>query len=231
MEATSLGLGLGGLFVTSFVVGLSGAVMPGPVLAVTITHSARLGFKAGPLIVLGHAILEVSLVVGLALGLGAVLSRPMVSGAIGGAGALILLWMAWGMLRSLPTLRLDMEPGASGPGGLKGSAAPVKDGLLLSLANPYFLLWWATVGLGLMAMARQQGLGPWGLAVFYAGHISSDLAWYSLVSLAVTKGRRWLGDRVHRGVVAACALCLIGFGLYFGIFAWRQLWGLHPAGP
>lgn len=218
-------LGLAGLFVTSFVIGLSGAVMPGTVLAVTILHSARLGFKAGPLVILGHAILEGSLVVALVLGLGGVLNQPLVSGAIGGVGSLILLWMAWGMLRSLPGLQLALEPGAAAPAGLKSSAAPVRDGLLLSLANPYFLLWWATVGLGLITMTMQMGLGALGLLVFYLGHICADLSWYSLVSLVVTKGRRWLSDRLHRRVVGACALCLLGFGVYFGVFAWRQIWG------
>jgi threonine/homoserine/homoserine lactone efflux protein len=221
----STGLGLGGLFATSFAVALSGAVMPGTVLAVTITHSTRLGFKAGPLVILGHAILEGTLVVALVLGLGSFLNRPLVSGTIAVVGALILLWMARGMLRSLPGLKLDLEPGMRQPTGLKGAAAPVKDGLLLSLVNPYFHVWWATVGVGLITMAMQSGLGVLGLVVFYAGHISADLAWYSLVSLTVCKGRRWLTDRVHRGVVGGCALCLLGFGVYFWVYAWRQLWG------
>ncbi|MBI5522662.1 MAG: LysE family transporter [Desulfarculus sp.] len=226
MDAAAATAALAGLFATSFVIGLSGAVMPGTVLAVTILHSSRLGFKAGPLVILGHAILEGSLVVALVLGLGGVLNRPLVSGAIGGVGALILLWMAWGMLRSLPGLRLDLataETAASG--GLGSHAAPVRDGLLLSLANPYFLLWWATVGLGLITMTMQMGLGALGLLVFYAGHICADLSWYSLVSLVVTKGRRWLSDRMHRRVVGACALCLLGFGVYFGVFAWQQISG------
>lgn len=87
--------------------GLSGVVTPGTVLAVTITHSTRLGFRAGPL----------------------------VSGAIGGVGgAVILLGMAWSMLCSLPGLRLELEAGQAA-GGLRGNAAPVKDGFLLSLVS------------------------------------------------------------------------------------------------
>ncbi|CAO0819767.1 membrane hypothetical protein [Desulfarculales bacterium] len=83
-----------GLFGISLVIGLPGAVMPGLVLAVTIIHSARVGFIAGPLIVLGHAILKGPLVVSLALVLGTVLNQPTVFGAIGGVGAAILLWVA-----------------------------------------------------------------------------------------------------------------------------------------
>ncbi len=205
------------LVVTAFVIGLSGAVMPGPVLAVTITHAARQGFKAGPLITLGHGLLEAALLLALVAGLGPVLTRPTVSGAIAGVGAVILLWMGAGMLRSLPGLHLDLEASTA------TSAGPVRDGVLLSLANPYWSLWWATVGLSLTAMAMQSGLGWWGLVLFWVGHVGSDLLWYSLVSVVVAKGRRFLTDTVHRVVVGVCAVFLLGFAAYFGLFAWNKL--------
>ena len=210
-------LTLGGLFISSFIIGLSGAVMPGPVLAVTITHAARLGVRAGPLIIAGHAILEASLLLALVLGLGAILTQPTVSGLVGGVGAVILLWMGMGMLRALPSLTLDME--ATGA----RAAGPVRDGFLLSLANPYWSLWWATVGLSLMAVALKSGLGYVGIVFLFLGHISGDFLWYLAVALVVAKGRRFLTDRLHRGVVGVCALFLLGFALYFGFFAWEQL--------
>ncbi len=210
-------LALAGLFATAFVTALSGAVVPGPVLAVTITHAARLGAKAGPLIMLGHFFLEGSLVAALALGLGGVLARPEVAGWVGGAGALILLWMGTGMLRSLPGLKLDLSPGKA--------TGPVRDGFLLSLANPYWSLWWVTVGLSLVAMALETRPAWLGVTVFYAGHISADVAWYFLLALVVAKGRRFLNDRVYRALVGVCAIFLLGFGVYFGVFAARQLGG------
>jgi threonine/homoserine/homoserine lactone efflux protein len=211
------GLTLGGLVLTSFVLGLSGAVIPGPVMAVTIGHSARLGIKAGPLVVLGHAVLEGGLFLALAAGLGGILVRPEVAGTVGAVGALILIWMAVGMLRSLPGLKLDWSAG----GGR--AAAPVRDGFLLTLANPSWSLWWSTVGLSLMAMVLKSDLAWLGLAALFIGHIGSDLAWYLLVSMVVAKGRRWLTDRLHRWVVGACAIFLLGFAVYFGLFALRQL--------
>lgn len=218
MDASSVAhMGPVALVVTAFVIGLSGAVMPGPVLAVTITHAARQGFKAGPLITLGHALLEGALLIALVAGLGPLLTRPTISGSIAGVGAVILLWMGAGMLRSLPGLKLDLEAGAV------TSAGPIRDGVLLSLANPYWFLWWATVGLSLTAMAMASGLGWWGLLLFWLGHTGSDLAWYSLVSAVVSKGRRFITDKVHRVVVGVCAVFLLGFAVYFGIFAWHKL--------
>ncbi|BEQ15381.1 LysE family transporter [Desulfoferula mesophila] len=210
-------LGAWGLLFTSFVIGLSGAVMPGPVLASTVSHAARQGMKAGPLVVLGHAILEAALLIALVLGLGPLLTRSGVAGAIGGIGALILLWLAWGMFRSLPSLTLSVEPGDM------RAAGPVRDGFLLSLANPYWSLWWATVGLSLTTMALETPLGRWGLGVFYLGHISSDLAWFWFVALLVAKGRRFINDHAYRWLVGCCAGFLVLFALYFAWFAWERL--------
>lgn len=218
MDASSVGqMGPVALVTTAFVIGLSGAVMPGPVLAVTITHAARQGFKAGPLVTLGHALLEGVLLLALVAGLGPILTKPTISGVIAGVGAVILLWMGAGMLRSLPGLRLDLQTGAA------TAAGPVRDGVLLSLANPYWVIWWATVGLSLIAMAMASGLGWWGLLLFWLGHISSDLAWYSLVSAVVSKGRRFISDKVYRVVVGVCAVFLVGMAAYFGVFAWDKL--------
>lgn len=210
-------LGAWGLWFTSFVIGLSGAVMPGPVLAVTVSHVARQGVIAGPLVVLGHAILEAALLVALVLGLGPLLIRSGVAGVVGGVGALILVWLAWGMFRSLPRLTLSVEPGAA------RKAGPVRDGILLSLANPFWTLWWATVGLSLTAMALETPLGWWGLVIFYFGHISADFLWYLLVALLVAKGRRFINDTAYRWLVGVCAGFLVFFALYFGRFAWEEL--------
>ena len=210
-------LTLWGIFVGSFIICLSGAVMPGPVLAITITHAVRLGVRAGPLVVLGHAILEAALLVALAAGLGSLLTRPGVSGIISGAGAVIMWVLGASMLRSLPGLHLDLEARA------EKASSPVRDGFLMTLANPYWSLWWATIGLSMMALATSRGLGWWGIGLFFAGHIAADLAWYLLVAFVVARGRRFISDRIHRGVVGVCAVFLLIFGAYFMIFAWRQL--------
>jgi threonine/homoserine/homoserine lactone efflux protein len=205
-------------------------MMPGPVLTVTIGETAaRLrpdggggigraharGALAGPLIVLGHGILEVLLVVGVVLGLGKLLVLGPVIGTIGLTGGLVLIWMAWGMFRSLRelTLRADVSGGAR--------QHPVLAGILTTLSNPYWIIWWATIGLGYIALSMRLGLT--GLVSFYVGHILSDLAWYSSISLTLAMGHRLLTDRVYRGLVAVCACFLLAFGLYFGYAGVRYL--------
>ena len=57
--------------------------------------------------------------------------------------------------------------------------------------------------------------GFWGIAFFFAGHISADLAWYSFIAGAVDRGRRLLTDRLYRRLIGLCAVFLIGFAGYF----------------
>ena len=203
------------IFVTSFLLALSGALMPGPLLTVTIGESPRRGYMAGPLLILGHGLLEAALVVAIVAGLAPVLQAPAVfiTTAIIGAG--VLAWMAWGMFRSLPRMTLCLSAGPTTERNL------VAAGVLLSLANPYWSIWWVTIGLGYIT--HSLGHGAWGLVFFFGGHILADLTWYSAVSTAIWKGGRFIGDRTYRWMIGACATFLV---LSAGIFAVSALCAL-----
>jgi len=196
------------IFTASFILGLSGALMPGPLLTMTVGEAARKGFMAGPLLVLGHAMLELVLVICFFFGLGAYLAKPGIFATLAIIGSCLLLWMALGMLRGWRGLTIDFA------GNSSVCKYPVLYGSLVSISNPYFLLWWATVGIGYIAVAQQSGW--WGVAFFYVGHILSDFFWYSLVALGVTMGRRFISDGIYQGIVVACAVFLILFACYFG---------------
>ena len=200
-----------GIFFASFLMGLSGALMPGPVLTVTISQVTSRGFVAGPLIVLGHGILELSLVVAVAFGLGRILTWGPVIGTIATLGGIFLVYLGYDILRSLKGLSLSIQRRTDGK---KIMGHPVVAGILTSLSNPYWTIWWASIGVGYIAISRRLGL--WGLSSFFVGHILSDLSWYSFVALTLTLGRKMITDRLYRGVVAVCGLFLVGFGLYFG---------------
>ncbi len=195
------------LFFSSFTIAFSGAIMPGPLLAATIEASARRGILAGPLLMVGHGILELALLFALFLGLAPLIRRDGVFAAIALAGAAILLWMAVGMFRARPSLRDDLHGGTRKGGNL------VVNGALMSAANPYWIIWWATIGLGYVLYCRQ--FGPWGTVAFFAGHILADVVWYTAVSGAVAKGRRFLTDRRYQWLIRSCASFLLVFAGYF----------------
>jgi threonine/homoserine/homoserine lactone efflux protein len=84
---------------------------------------------------------------------------------------------------------------------------------LVSVVNPYWVLWWATVATGYLFLFVKFGI--LGIVVFYLAHISTDLLWNSLLSFVVVSGRRILSDRVYRGILVACGLFLMTLSLYF----------------
>lgn len=209
------------IFGTAFIVGFSGAVTPGPVLALTVSETTKRGFIAAPLIVLGHAVLEAILVVCLVAGLGSVLLKDKVLGPIALLGALVLIWMGWTMLRESvrhkASLDISLESGTASVG------APIFRGVLTSLANPYWVIWWATVGLTYIGASFERG-AP-GLVSFFSGHILADLAWYSVVAAAVTAGRRSFIKRVYPKLNLVCGCFLVGIGVFFLWFGTRRLLG------
>lgn len=195
------------IFLTSFMLAFSGAMMPGPLLTATISESARRGAMTGPLLILGHAFLELAMLLALLIGLAPLLKQDLVFVAIALVGAGILAWMAAGMFRALPTLAInwDVHQDSSGP--------LVSTGILVSLSNPYWTIWWATLGLGYLMTCKALGIP--GIVAFFLGHISGDFVWYTLISVLVAKGRRLLTTRVYRGLIGVCALFLACFACFF----------------
>ncbi len=199
------------VFITSLLVGFSGALSPGPLLVLSIRESMRLGFRAGPLISLGHALLELLVVVCLYLGLSSYFQGGVTIALIGLLGGAFLLWMAWGLLR---------QPGRGAPSETMITRAediprfgPIVNGALVSLANPFWTLWWATLGVTYLVWAQELGLV--GLVAFYVGHILADFSWYSLVSFGIASGRKVMGDMAYRLIMLLCGLFLLGLGIYF----------------
>lgn len=214
------------IFASAFVVGLSGALMPGPLLTLDITEAARQGFWAGPMLILGHAVAELATVLLLVKGLGRVIRRWYVIGGIGVIGGGFLLWMGSTIFTTTWSSPLSAVGADSSPGSpfwvLVGSGA------LVSITNPYWLLWWATIGAGYVAMSLRQGAV--GVGSFYTGHILSDLVWYSLVAFIIASGRNFLTDSVYQIVLLVCGVALVGLGAYFVVSGMRFLWQRKSAG-
>ncbi|HCO93485.1 MAG TPA: hypothetical protein DIU00_05975 [Phycisphaerales bacterium] len=185
-------------------ISLSGVMAPGPVTATAISMGARSRY-AGALIAVGHGIVEFPLMVLIVLGAGEILKLPTAQIIIGLAGGAFLLWMAVGMLSSLRSAEQQETKVAK--------SAPMMAGIVLSAGNPYFLFWWATVGLALATMAT--GIGIWAFALFAVVHWLCDFVWLTILSWASFKGTGLFGPRGQRIVLLICAVALVFFGLFF----------------
>lgn len=222
----------------SFVVAFSGAMMPGPLLTVTVTQTARRGFIGSVLIVIGHSLLELFFVIGLVFGLGSILEKKWVMGAVALLGGIMLLWMGWGMIRDARrgVLDLDMsaETGVSGlsddlcESSLRANGGLVVTGALVSLSNPYWLLWWSTIGIAGMTYFRMLISNPvLAIGVFYVGHIMGDIVWYLAVGGAVVSGRKLLSSKAYTWIVQVCGVFLVFLGLSFiQLLLTGKLWAI-----
>lgn len=184
-------------------ISLTGVMMPGPLTAATITKGYR-EQNAGIFIALGHAVIEIPLIALIYFGFAQFFASPEVKMVVGVAGGLMLIFMGSMLLRNF---RKDLAEAADLPSN------SLVTGIVLTGANPYFFLWWATIGIALIVAAAQFGI--WGLIIFAVVHWSCDLVWEQCVSMSVFRTKHLWTKRVQQIVFGICALALIGFGVYF----------------
>lgn len=196
------------LFLASVVfISLSGVMMPGPVFAVTVAK----GYKskaAGVLIALGHGAVEFPLILLLYFGLSRFFVSTLVQKIIGVVGGAVLIYMGFQTFKTRKEARA--ETGHS-------EHASFVAGLVATSANPYFFIWWASVGAALIWNAYI--FGALGLLVFAIVHWLCDLAWYTFVSVTVFKSRRLWNEKVFTIVFLFCFAVLVVFGFWFIISA------------
>jgi threonine/homoserine/homoserine lactone efflux protein len=186
------------------VVSLSGVMMPGPVTAAAIVMGARNRY-AGALMAVGHGIVEFPLMVLITLGTKEIIASSPIKIVIGLAGGAFLVIMAIQMLKSLESANKSQVT--------VSKSMPVLAGVILSGGNPYFFVWWATVGLALATTAT--GLGVWAFVLFAIVHWLCDLIWLEALSWASFKGSVLISPRRQRIAMLVCAIVLFGFGLLF----------------
>ncbi|HHV62699.1 MAG TPA: LysE family transporter [Firmicutes bacterium] len=274
------------LFVTSFLVGLSGAVMPGPLVTVAIAGVGRIGGFSGLAASVGHGIPEAILVIALAFGFGDVLRIPLITGLIAIIGGLILAWMAVGMFRSAGTLEIapmavagahaaitratatgttaagigatrsrggttsgttrgNIRGNISGSTGrtitggtgvitrgtvretrtLRTALPTLAAGVVASVSNPYWILWWTTIGASYISQALK--IGWTGLSIFFGGHILSDILWLTFVSCAVATGSSFLSRSFYTRLIQVLAGMLFLMAILFLFMGFKTLNPIH----
>ncbi len=188
---------------TVIAISLSGVMMPGPVFAVTVTKGYK-SARAGSLIAVGHGVIEFPLMFLIYLGLSRFFRLAPVQIFIGIAGGLMLIYLGVDMIR----YRADTKHESEDP-----SYSSIVGGIVTTTANPYFFLWWATIGSALIL--KSTIFGTIGFILMATVHWFCDFGWYSLVSTAIYKTHHLWSRRIHRIIFIICGLMLLGFGLWF----------------
>jgi threonine/homoserine/homoserine lactone efflux protein len=197
---------------TVIILTASGALAPGPLFFVTITHGAKSGTKSGIMFSIAHTIIEFTLVMLLALGLLSIANEPAVRFAVGVAGGAALIVFGAMQIQSFlhETNETKTEKTASRNLFLIG--------LALTGLNPYFIIWWLTIGANLIILALEFA-GISGVIFMYICHVWIDYAWLTLVAGFAKKSTKILRLKWYRLMIAVFGVVLIYFGLSFLIDA------------
>ena len=198
--------------ISAFIISFSGAAAPGPVTAASIAMGVRNKY-AGALLVVGHAIIELPLILLIILGFKRYFEFLLLRITIGFAGGAFLLWMAYGLFVNIKK-SIDSADAFYKTG-------PIMTGLILSATNPYFTLWWITIGINLASKGLEFSIA--GFMLFVLVHWASDLISFQFLSFAAFKGGKIISSRKLKIVFGICATAMMCYGIYF-IYGAVRLW-------
>ncbi len=198
---------------TVVLVTASGALAPGPLFFAAVSHGTKSGAKGGLAFSIGHTLVEFPLVLLLALVFGEVASEiagePAVKLLTGIAGGLFLLIFGAMQIHYFLTSKSD-TPAYAGV----TSRNPLLLGLVFTGLNPYFIVWWLTVGSKLVVDALAFGL-LLGVLLMYVSHVWMDYVWLTMVAHFAHVGTKIAGATWYRAVMTLFGAVLVYFGLTF----------------
>lgn len=200
------------VFAFSFTMAIGAVLSPGPVTTAIISQSPRLGWVTGPLVSIGHAVLELLMVVLITLGLSSLLGAPLAQTIIALLGGLLLLWMGGGMLLDAVKGKTRLPQGDQSQARMDYPRM-LTLGMAASITNPFWYAWWMTAAAAYLLQAKAVGWLP--VAGFYLGHISADFLWNTILSTVVGGGRKFITDRVYSALIGVCSLFLIYLAVRF----------------
>jgi threonine/homoserine/homoserine lactone efflux protein len=195
-----------GVMIFSFVVGFGAVISPGPVSTAIVTQAPRHGWLTGPLVSVGHSLMELVLVTLIIFGLGSILAQASIQIAIALLGGLLLAWMGFGMLWTTLRGRTHL-PARTEQAGSISARQLFTLGIIATISNPFWYAWWVTVAAGYLAQAQEASLAI--VTAFYMGHISADFAWNTALWTVIGGGRRWINDRVYQVLMLAGGAFLV----------------------
>lgn len=195
--------------ITVITISVSGVMSPGPLFAANLAYGLKGGAPAGLKMAYGHTIVEFPLVVLLGIGAISLVSLPQFREGVSILGALSLFVFAALQVRTVlkkPSLVFE------------GRRGPLIAGIMLTGLNPFFLIWWFTIGFKLISDA----LLLWsfaGIGIMFAFHIWMDYAWLCSVGFLSSKGKRIVSSRNYKIFIIAISAVLVYFGAVFALQA------------
>jgi|TARA_B110000438_G_scaffold32384_1_gene31922 threonine/homoserine/homoserine lactone efflux protein len=188
------------------VISASGVMSPGPLFAANVMYGLREGKISGIKMAIGHTIVEFPLILLLGVGFFSIESIPEIRTIITILGAIGLFGFAILQIRSVTKQEFSLET--------KSGQGPFMAGILLSALNPFFIIWWLTIGLVLISESIQN-FGIIGIVILFLFHIWMDYAWLFTIAIFSSKAKNYLSKRNFKMIIIGLSVVLIYFGIDF----------------
>ena len=188
------------------IISASGVMSPGPLFAANITYGLKQGTKAGIKIAIGHSLVELPLVILLGIGILSLEIFPEFKTIISILGAITLFVFAFIQIKS--TLKKNEKSKT------KLKQGPIITGVLLSALNPFFIIWWLTIGLKLISDA----MAIWafvGILIVFVLHVWMDFVWLGSTAFLISKSKKIISNTNYKIIMLALSAVLIYFGITF----------------
>lgn len=195
-------------------VSASGVLSPGPLFFINIIYGSKQGIIAGIKIAFGHTIIEFPLVIALALGL-FTLSQVFVNNEnlkiISIIGGIAIVVFAFTQIISITKGKVSKQDAYVGISAKKG---PILLGIIFSALNPFFLIWWLTIGLKLISDSIQFFGLVIGILFLFLFHIWMDYAWLVITSYLIYRGVSVLKTKFYSALLISISTILAFYGVY-----------------
>jgi len=191
--------------ITVITISVSGVMAPGPLFAANVAYGLKGGIKTGLTMAYGHTVVELPLVVLVGIGAISLTSIPQFREIIAVLGALSLFVFAGIQIKS--TIK---KPSTI----FEGKHSPFLAGIILSGLNPFFLIWWFTIGFKLITDALIL-YSLMGIGIMFAFHIWMDYAWLCSVAFLSSRGKKIVSNKNYNIFMIAISMILVYFGIVF----------------
>jgi threonine/homoserine/homoserine lactone efflux protein len=194
--------------VTVVLITASGALAPGPLFFQTISQGIKIGARSGLIFSISHTVVEFSLIMLLAFGLFAVRNEVVIRNIISILGGVVLIGFGlYQIVGSLKKKEINQKHVVS-------SQRLFLIGILFTALNPYFIVWWLTVGSNLIFLALEFAAFA-GVVFMFLCHVWMDYVWLTATAYFAKRGVNALGSKWYRVLVGLFGVILIYFGVSF----------------
>ena len=184
----------------------SGVMSPGPLFAANVIYGIKEGRLAGLKMAMGHTIVEFPLIILLGVGILSLDTFPEYRIFVTVIGAIGLFCFAGLQIKSIFKKDFHLQS--------QKTKNSFYAGIFLSALNPFFIIWWLTIGFKLITDSIEIW-GFFGIIILFALHIWMDYVWLFGIAALASKAKNLISNKNYKILIISLSILLIYFGIEF----------------